>query len=81
MKALDVIAAILLIIGGLNWGLIGIFDFNLIRAIFGEMSFVTRVIYIVVAASALYQIIFWSAIQKRWHSATAPTSAPAAPAA
>ncbi len=68
MKALDVIAAILLIIGGLNWGLIGIFDFNLVSAIFGVMGFVTRVIYIVVCASALYQIFFWGAIQKRWGS-------------
>lgn len=77
MKALDVIAAILVIIGGLNWGLVGIFSFDVVAAIFGVMGVISRIIYILVGVAALYQIIFWNAIQKRWGSA-ARGPAPAA---
>lgn len=66
MKTLDVIVAILLVIGGLNWGLVGFFDFDLVGTIFGEMSAFTRLIYSLVGISALYQIFQWKAIQKRW---------------
>ena len=44
---------LLLIIGGLNWGLVGLFDFNLVSYIFGDNSFLTRTIYILVALGAL----------------------------
>lgn len=50
----DWIALILLVIGGLNWGLVGLFAFNLIAVIFGELSWVTRLIYIVVGIAAIY---------------------------
>lgn len=66
MKTLDVIVATLLVIGGLNWGLIGFFDFNLVGTIFGEMSAFTRLVYSVVGICALYQIFQWKAIQTRW---------------
>ncbi len=66
MRTLDVIVAVLLVIGGLNWGLIGFFNFDLIATIFGHMSALTRLIYCVVGLSALYQIFQWKAIQKRW---------------
>ncbi|NGX39446.1 MAG: hypothetical protein KR126chlam1_00775 [Chlamydiae bacterium] len=65
MRALDIISAVLLIIGGLNWGLIGFFEYNLIGAIFGEMSGLTRIIYSLVGISALYQIFFCKSIQQR----------------
>ncbi|NGX38282.1 MAG: hypothetical protein K1000chlam2_01454 [Chlamydiae bacterium] len=68
MKTLDVIAVVILIIGGLNWGLIGFFNFNLATMIFGEMSALTRLIYCLVGLSALYQIFQWKAIQKRGKS-------------
>lgn len=55
MKALEIIAAIILIIGGLNWGLVGLFDFNLVDFIFGAGGF-ARLIYILVGLSALFQI-------------------------
>ena len=45
MKTLDYIALILVAIRAINWGLIGFFDFNLVRAIFGEMTVVSRIIY------------------------------------
>jgi uncharacterized membrane protein YuzA (DUF378 family) len=57
---------VLLIIGGLNWGLVGIFNFNLVAAIFGELSVVSRIIYILVAISALWEIFQWKAMQVRW---------------
>ncbi|MCL5091168.1 MAG: DUF378 domain-containing protein [Patescibacteria group bacterium] len=54
LNVVDWIALILLIIGGLNWGSIGLFDFNFIAAIFGVLSAVTRIIYILVGISAVY---------------------------
>lgn len=52
------IAVILLIIGGLNWGLIGFFKFDLVAAIFGDMSGISRFVYALVGLSALY-MLFW----------------------
>lgn len=56
MGTLDWVAMALLVIGGINWGLIGIFSFDLIAAIFGNMSVLTRLIYTVVGLSAVYSI-------------------------
>ncbi|SCZ57635.1 hypothetical protein SAMN03097708_01470 [Thiohalomonas denitrificans] len=50
----DWVALVLLIVGGLNWGLIGIFGFDLVAAIFGEMSFLSRLVYTLVGLSAVY---------------------------
>lgn len=50
------IALILVVIGGINWGLIGLFNFNLITAIFGN-SIITTIIYVLVALAAIYLII------------------------
>jgi uncharacterized membrane protein YuzA (DUF378 family) len=55
-NTLDWIAAILVIIGGINWGLIGLFAFDLVAAIFGEMSILSRIIYTLVGIAALYMI-------------------------
>ena len=65
MKTIDVIAAILLVIGGLNWGLVGIFKFDLVQWILGGTG-IDRLIYILVGISAVYQAVCWKAIQKRW---------------
>lgn len=56
MKIIDTIALILIIIGAINWGLIGIFNFNLVDAIFGTMSVISRIIYILVGISGLWGI-------------------------
>jgi len=56
MELLHKIAWILLIIGGLNWGLIGAFDFNLVDTIFGGGSVLSRIVYILVGLSALVGI-------------------------
>jgi len=57
-NALDWIALILVIIGGLNWGLVGIFNWNLVDAIFGVGSVVSTIVYILVGVAALYTIYF-----------------------
>lgn len=56
MNAADWIAMTLLIIGGINWGLIGLFEFNLVATLFGDMTPVSRIVYVVVGLSALYSI-------------------------
>jgi uncharacterized membrane protein YuzA (DUF378 family) len=53
MKTLQMIALVLLIVGGLNWGLVGLFNFDLVATIFGDMSLLSRVVYILVGLSAL----------------------------
>ncbi len=57
MKTLSVIAEVLLIIGALNWGLMGFFDYNLVGAIFGGAA---RVIYALVGLAGLFEIVAWS---------------------
>jgi len=56
LNSLQWIALILLIVGGLNWGLVGLFNFDLVAAIFGMMSALSRVVYILVGLSAIYTL-------------------------
>ena len=56
MKVIDTIALILVIIGAINWGLIGFFKFDLVAAIFGEMSALSRIVYALVGVSGLWGI-------------------------
>lgn len=67
-NVVDWIAIPLLIVGGLNWGLVGLADFDLVAALFGEMSALTRIIYILVGISALcgiYTLIHVRSAEKR----------------
>lgn len=57
MKTLNLITLILLIVGGLNWGLVGLLNFDLVAAIFGSGSILSRLVYIAVAASGLWQLV------------------------
>jgi len=57
MKALNATALVLVIVGGLNWGLVGLFDFNLVSAIFGADTWITNLIYILVGLAALYSFV------------------------
>ena len=59
MKSLDIIALLLVIIGAINWGLIGFFRFDLISAMFGTYSTFTRIIYALVGIAGLYSISFF----------------------
>jgi hypothetical protein len=66
MKNLDILVAILLVVGGLNWGLVGMANFDLVASIFGGASMLSRIVYVLVGVSALYQAMQWKAIQRRW---------------
>src|SRR5215204_2948532 len=57
MKAINLVTLLLLIVGGLNWGLVGLFSFDLVAAIFGGGSALSRIIYILVGASAVWQLV------------------------
>lgn len=57
MRALNTVTLVLLIVGGLNWGLVGLFDFDLVAALFGERSMLSRIVYILVGLSALWQLV------------------------
>lgn len=56
MKIVNYVADILVIVGGINWGLVGLLDFNLVTTIFGSIPVLERVIYILVGVSAIYSI-------------------------
>lgn len=56
MKALNIITLLLVIIGGINWGLVA-FDFNLVEALFGADSTLSNIVYALVSLSALWQIM------------------------
>ena len=60
MKAVDIIALILIIIGAIIWGLIGFFQFDLVAAIFGDMSTFSRIIYAIIGIAGLYSISFFA---------------------
>ncbi len=60
MSTMDWIASILVIIGGLNWGLVGFFNYNLVDGIFGVETAVTRVIYALVGLATLWMIMMMS---------------------
>jgi uncharacterized protein len=70
MKKIDVVSAALLIVGGLNWGLVAIANFDLVAAIFGldfgQTNVATRVVYGLVGLAAVYQITQLRALPARW---------------
>ena len=66
MKTFDIIVAVLLIVGGLNWGLVGLLNFDLVATIFGSGSSFGNLVYILVGLSAVYQVLQLKSIQRRW---------------
>lgn len=70
MKQLDVIAAVLVAVGALNWGLVAVARFDLVAALFGmsfgEVSPITAVVYGLVGLAGAYQALFWKRVQTRW---------------
>lgn len=64
------IALVLLVVGGLNWLLVGAFNFDLVAAIFGEMSAMTRLVYVLVGVAAIWTLI----ASTRMHSANGTVS-------
>lgn len=59
MKTLDIIALTLVIIGAINWGLIGFFGFDLVASLFGAMSLFSRIVYALVGIAGLYSLTFY----------------------
>lgn len=67
MKHINLLAMLLLLVGGLNWGLVGIFNYNLVTSLLGDASMMTKVVYSLVGLCALYE--GFQFIQKRGASA------------
>jgi len=70
MKKLDIVTAVLVVVGALNWGLVAVAHFDLVAAIFGmrfgQVSIASAIVYGLVGLAALYQALGWKAIQRRW---------------
>lgn len=67
MKALDIVAAVLLIVGGLNWGLWGAFEFDLVATLLGGSTAIpAKAVYILVGLAAVYQAATLNGVAKRW---------------
>jgi uncharacterized protein len=74
MRQLDILAAILLVVGGLNWGLSAFANFDLVAALtgageFGNKNLLGVMVYGLVGLAAVYQALSWKAIQRRWQTA------------
>lgn len=65
MKTLDTIVLTLVIIGCINWGLIGFFNFNLVDMLFGSISWLTKTIYAIVGVAGVYAIAFYGKDKQR----------------
>jgi uncharacterized protein len=70
MKQIDVLAAVLVVVGAVNWGLVAVARFDLVAALFGmqfgEVSPLTAIVYGLVGLAGGYQALFWKRVQSRW---------------
>ena len=57
LNALDWVAVVLVVVGGLNWALVGLFEFDLVATIFGDMSTLSRIVYVLVGLAAIYLLM------------------------
>ena len=64
MKILNYLMLTIGIVGAINWGLIGLFGFNLVAFLFGTDSFLTNAVYVLVGLSGLYMIMFYTRIDE-----------------
>lgn len=76
MRALNLTAEVLMIIGAINWGLVGLFDFNLVAAIFGADSWLANLVYIIVGVAGLYGIYLLKPLDLGTRRRPAPVTAP-----
>lgn len=67
MKFLNMLILTLAIVGCLNWGLIGLFNFNLVESLFGSFSWLTTLIYILVGIAGIYSIAFYNKVNDEQH--------------
>lgn len=63
MKVIDYVALALVAIGTVNWGLIGILDFDLVSALFGNMSILSRIIYTIIGICGIYSLSYYGRIR------------------
>jgi uncharacterized membrane protein YuzA (DUF378 family) len=75
MKTVDVIAAVLVVVGALNWGLVGLFNVDLVAAILGSGSILSRLVYTLVGLAGAFQVLQWRALQRRWGMRAMPVEA------
>ena len=72
MKTLDVTAAVLVVVGAANWGLVGLVNFDLVATIFGmdfgQTSVLSSIVYGLVGIAGLYQALLWKNIRHRWQA-------------
>ena len=71
LKSFDVITFALLLVGGLNWGFVGLFGFDLIAEIFGGATLLSRIVYGLVGVAALYELAQLKFLRERWTHAEA----------
>ena len=75
MKSVDVVAAVLVVVGALNWGLVSVARFDLVAALFGmrfgEVSALTALVYGLVGLAGAYQALLWKRVQTRWSEPSA----------
>jgi uncharacterized membrane protein YuzA (DUF378 family) len=65
LSVLDTVALILVIVGGLNWLLVGLFEYDLVAAIFGAMSVISKIVYILVGLSAIWMAVTMPKLEKK----------------
>ena len=64
MKVIDYIALVLVLVGAINWGLVGFFSFDLVCVIFGDMTIVSRIIYALIGIAGLYALSFFGRLEQ-----------------
>ena len=66
MKFIDVLAVVFVVVGALNWGLVGLFQFDLVAALLGDATLLSRLVYVVVGVAGLFLALQWTTIHDRW---------------
>lgn len=66
MKQLKMLAYLLVVVGGLNWGLVGLLDMNLVNLLFGSMEVVEKAVYVLVGVSAVWLLVDYDKYSKVW---------------
>jgi uncharacterized membrane protein YuzA (DUF378 family) len=71
MKTVDIVAVLLVIVGALNWGLVGAFNFDLVAAIFGSGSALARIVYLLVGVGGVFELVRLLTVQRAQFAAPA----------
>lgn len=72
MKTMDILVAALVVVGALNWGLVGALRFDLVATLLGDGTMAARAVYLLVGLAGLFQAFSWKSIQRRWAGAMTP---------